>query len=621
MKLFFTSKPDNEAGLVDSYYPLLSSSVRRLDPFQSSHLRLHIMAASPTFSSLSSSSKRHHRLANVAMERTCQWIFSQEVPPDVTIVVRETFFSLHKFPLVSKSGYMRRLVAEAKDADLTKIRLPENIPGGAETFELAAKFCYGINFEITAANVAALRLAAEYLEMTEEFAAGNLLSRTEDYLEQVALQSFSGALTVLRACESLLPAAEELGVVSRCIEAASASAAACAEFNCGSHCSWAEELTNLNIDLYQRVLIAMKAKGLSYRALGLSLTLYAQKSLRQVAVGYENDLAEFNVEDEQRILIETIVGLLPGEKNSMPVTFLCGLLRSAIFVNATEACKLDLEKRIALQLDQATVDDLLMIPSSSKCVYGVDALQRIALGFLETEKTTGFSEACYCSPYVIKVCRVMDNYLAEIAHNPNLSVENFVAIPTSMPKHARDVDDSLYRAIDIYLKAHPGLDELQREKVCSIMDCHRLSYEARMHASQNNRLPVHTVVQVLYYDQLRLRSDSKHKLPKTAVASAAAAFSSPSSAAAFSSPASDINNVVLCRENYELKQELANMKMYVRNLQKGTQPKKTSFLSSVSKKLSKLNPFLKDVSKDTSNLSHRREATDLPPRRRRFSIS
>jgi hypothetical protein len=86
-------------------------------------------------------------------------------------------FIFVKFPLVAKSGYMRRLVAEANDSDLTTIRLPENLPGGVEAFEQAAKFCYGINFEISAANVAALYCAAEFLQMTEEYAAGNLVSR------------------------------------------------------------------------------------------------------------------------------------------------------------------------------------------------------------------------------------------------------------------------------------------------------------------------------------------------------------------------------------------------------------------------------------------------------------
>jgi hypothetical protein len=185
--------------------------------------------------------------------------------------------------------------------------------------------------------------------------------RTEDYLEQVALKNFCGALAVLHSCESLLPAAEDLRIVSRCIEAVASNA--CTEFNFSTHnCWWAEELTALRIDLYERVIVAMKAKGLSYQALGSSLSLYADKSLQGIVWKQQQQSSVNNKWDEQRILVETIVELLPLEKNTMSLTFLCGLLRSAIYVSTTVACRMDLEKRIAMQLDRATVDDLLIIP-------------------------------------------------------------------------------------------------------------------------------------------------------------------------------------------------------------------------------------------------------------------
>ncbi|KAL9272852.1 BTB/POZ domain-containing protein [Drosera capensis] len=56
------------------------------------------------------------------------------------------------------SGKMRKLVAERHDTSTIVIQ-HLRVPGGAEAFELAAKFCYGINFEITSANVAQLCLS------------------------------------------------------------------------------------------------------------------------------------------------------------------------------------------------------------------------------------------------------------------------------------------------------------------------------------------------------------------------------------------------------------------------------------------------------------------------------
>lgn len=126
-----------------------------------------------------------------------------------------------QFMLVAKSNYIRKLIMETKEADLTRINLSE-IPGGPEIFEKAAKFCYSVNFEITVHNVAALRCAAEYLQMTDKYSDSNLAGRTEDFLSQVALSSLSGAVVVLKSCEDLLPMAEDLKIVQRCIDVASA---------------------------------------------------------------------------------------------------------------------------------------------------------------------------------------------------------------------------------------------------------------------------------------------------------------------------------------------------------------------------------------------------------------
>lgn len=119
--------------------------------------------------------------------------------------------------LVAKSNYIRKLIMESSEADLTQIDLTD-IPGGAENFEKAAKFCYGVNFEITVHNVAALRCAAEYLQMTDKYCDNNLAGRTEDFLSQVALSSLSGAIVVLKSCQHLLPMAEDLYIVQRCVD-------------------------------------------------------------------------------------------------------------------------------------------------------------------------------------------------------------------------------------------------------------------------------------------------------------------------------------------------------------------------------------------------------------------
>jgi hypothetical protein len=93
------------------------------------------------------------------------------------------------------------------------------------------------------------------------------------------------------------------------------------------------------------------------------------------------------MEHEQRILVETIVSILPPERNSASCGFLFNLLRTAIILDTTIACRLDLERRIGIQLEQATLDDLL-IPSFSytgDTLFDVDIIQRILVNFLQQD--------------------------------------------------------------------------------------------------------------------------------------------------------------------------------------------------------------------------------------------
>ncbi|MCD7445880.1 hypothetical protein HAX54_015605 [Datura stramonium] len=76
-----------------------------------------------------------------------------------------------QLPLVSKSGHIGKLVSEFNDADVSMNKIPD-IPSGGEAFELAAKFCYGINFDISTENIVLLRCTMKYLEMTEDYAVG-----------------------------------------------------------------------------------------------------------------------------------------------------------------------------------------------------------------------------------------------------------------------------------------------------------------------------------------------------------------------------------------------------------------------------------------------------------------
>ena len=171
-------------------------------------------------------------------------------------------------------------------------------------------------------------------------------------------------------------------------------------------------------------------------------------------------------------------------------------------------------------------------------------------------------------------------------------------------------------------QAHPVLSDMERKKVCSVMDCQKLSREACAHAAQNDRLPVQTVVQVLYYEQQRLRETSDRGV----------GGDSPSIPAKPNPTSKELDK--LQRENKELKLEVVKLKLKLKEIEKyalisaSSSPgganaspfsdkpplPRKSFINSVSKKLGRLFPFLRAEAVTSP-------AIMKPDKNRRHSIS
>lgn len=147
------------------------------------------------------------------------WSLATGRKTDVLIRVQGTTFHLHRDPLTSRSTYIERRLT---DHDELTLAPPLNIT--AETFSLVAEFCYGTRVAITPFNVAALRTAAELLEMTETNCDGdeNLKQITETFFRRIVTVNKEYALIVFRSSLALLPEAETTAfLVSKCIEALS----------------------------------------------------------------------------------------------------------------------------------------------------------------------------------------------------------------------------------------------------------------------------------------------------------------------------------------------------------------------------------------------------------------
>ncbi|PAN44769.2 hypothetical protein PAHAL_9G074100 [Panicum hallii] len=519
------------------------------------------------------------------------WFCTTGLPSDVVIEVGDMTFHLHKFPLMSRSKKIHDLITnkesreanrrdtggepeedageireeevevvleEDEEADVHRIRLPE-FPGGAEAFELAAKFCYGVKLDLTPATAAPLRCAAERLGMSDDHSDDNLISRADRFISQTVLRNPRDAIRALKSCEGLLPLADNLGLVSRCVDAIAAKAAASTptalfgwpiaddarasdrqrrKNSAAAGASWFDDLAGLSLATFTRVIAAMKEHGVGPEVIEGALIAYAKRSIpglsrtgRHVGGGGATAAAAAppSSDGDQKALLETVIANLPEETikssahtgtavGATAARVLFGLLRTANILHASEASRDMLERRIAARLPDAAVDDLL-IPSYSYLVetlYDVDCVERVVRYFLEgrdvaeegnedecSEAETPGREACRRA--MLAVGRLIDAYLGEIATDANLKPDKFCDLAWALPDGARVYDDGLYRAVDIYLKAHPGLSEEEKEKVSGVVDGRKLTLEACTHAAQNERLPLRTVVQVLFFEQLQLR--------------------------------------------------------------------------------------------------------------------
>lgn len=139
-------------------------------------------------------------------EEDCIRYVASDLATDVVVNVGDVKFYLHKFPLLSKSARLQKLIAatinEQQPDD--EISIPD-IPGGPQAFEVCAKFCYGMTVTLNAYNVVAARCAAEYLEMYESVETGNLVYKIEVFLNSSVLRSWKDSIIVLQTTRSFHP--------------------------------------------------------------------------------------------------------------------------------------------------------------------------------------------------------------------------------------------------------------------------------------------------------------------------------------------------------------------------------------------------------------------------------
>ncbi|KAH7298934.1 hypothetical protein KP509_25G065200 [Ceratopteris richardii] len=498
--------------------------------------------------------------------------------------------------------------------------------------------------------------------MTEEHGKDNLVLQAEAYLERLGKKTLGDILTTLKSCEKLLPLAEDLNIISGCVDYAAVKATSqqtvsnqegLFSFPKDHNDSrkiqieqWMKDLSALRIDIYERVLAGMRLRGLKTEAFAIALMYYAHQSLK----GLTTKKAEFSdpsiqtvmdvrsatdMEREQRKILERIVNLLPRENGVVSISFLIGLLRAAYILGTSTECRADLEKRIGSQLHRANMDDLL-IPSlitnknAEVTLFDVDIVRRLFISFLEQKDEYDFHQCTSLgdandglnSPSqhpISKVCILLDAYLMEVASDPRLTLAKFMDLAELLPSYARPVEDNLYKACDTFLKTHSSLTDIDRKRLCRLLDFRKISQEVSLHAAQNERLPMQAVVQLLFIEQLRIRNaiQSGESLghqytdmllddQNLSLVSSCATGTVCRVNGALTTLYHKDDYASIRRENRELKLEVTRMKMRLSDLEKEHQNMRKAmekgssyiahhqdhgFLRAFSRTMNKLNPF------------------------------
>lgn len=339
-----------------------------------------------------------------------------------------------------------------------------DFPGGAEGFELVARFCYNNGrAAITPSNILLLNCAANFLEMEGNGSIRpNLIDQTEKSLEGIIFWTWSEFLEALKQCQDLLPATKSSVVLQNILDCligrlalpSVASPFACSSNNssCKFSCDtistdslknnssqltwWFEDFLFLSVDMIDRVIKTMVSQKFD-QAIICKFLFYYHKSRCVGAAPAE----------KQRITKVVVSLLCLLDRSSLCCKGLFEIYRVALGLKISKFYKNKIESLMGSQLDQATIDYLLApSPHGRDYSYDVNLVLRLVQAFL-------LECSCLSSTSRLKkVANLMDLYLGEVAPDSHLKPSKFVALVLVLPDYARESDDHIYRAMDLFLE-------------------------------------------------------------------------------------------------------------------------------------------------------------------------
>ncbi|RYR12130.1 hypothetical protein Ahy_B04g069670 isoform B [Arachis hypogaea] len=467
---------------------------------------------------------------------------------DLVIKINDITYLLHKAPLLPKCGLLQQLCSDFSDPEPVSLEL-HDIPGGENAFELCAKFCYGMSINISAHNIVPAFCAAKFLQMNESIEKGNFVGKLEAFFNSCILEGWKDSIVAIQATDKLPLWSENLGIIRKCIDSIiekiltpspqvkwsytyTRPGYARKQHHSVPKDWWTEDVSDLGIDLFRCIIMAIRSTYvLPHQLIGEALHVYACKWLPGLtnirSSGSSLAQTEESKAKNQKIL-ETIVSMIPADKGSVSVGFLLKLLSISSHLGISPTTKTELIKRASIQFEEATVSDLLYhsTSSSDRNFYDTELVLAVLESFFKfwKSKPPSVVDNRQFLKSVRNVGKLIDSYLQVVARDNNMPVSKFVALAEAVPAIGRSEHDDLYQAINIYLKVHPDLGKAEKRRLCRILQCQRLSPEARAHAVKNELLPLRTVVQLVYFEQEKGSNNNKatttttinhHKLQKS----------------------------------------------------------------------------------------------------------
>ncbi|PPS02716.1 hypothetical protein GOBAR_AA17947 [Gossypium barbadense] len=351
--------------------------------------------------------------------------------------------------------------------------------------------------------------AVESMEMNISVSGAgncNLLQKTKDSIDELSFWAWSDLLVALKHYQDSPRTATSSGVLEKCLDSLVGRLAMASEVTpCAS--TSPPDSSGLRISFNTRSTQSSN-KGL-FRATwwfedlsALSPNLIEMLVKSMVSRGYNHKSKFYTASsDEKREVLEIVIDMLYTlDPSSISCKSLFGVLRPVLRSNISKSCRNKLESMIGSQLDQATIDNLLIPSYGRSYLYDVNLVLRFLKAFLRD----GGSEL---SPIRMKnVASLIDLYITEVAPDRCLKSSKFSALVMVLPDSSRDSWDELYHAMDIYLEVHTGLSEVEKMEICGGLNYKKLSSEACMHLSQNTKFPSTSAVQALISQQWKLKN-------------------------------------------------------------------------------------------------------------------